>query len=82
MSTHNIRFYGEIMKIIPKLSRLMRLWYLLHRQPAKAQASLRINAVSPEPSLFAHMKFGSRRRVQPKIRHLALLEGCACTFEE
>ena len=37
----------------------------------KAQASLRIRPVSPEPLLFAHMKYGSRRRVQPKIRHLA-----------
>ena len=44
----------------------MRLWYLPHMRPAKAQASLRIRAVSPEPSLFAYMKYGSRRRVQPK----------------
>ena len=43
----------------------MRLWYLSHRWPAKAQASLRILAVSPEPSLFAHINYGSRRRVQP-----------------
>ena len=35
------------------MSKHMRLWYLSHRQPAKAQASLRICAVSPEPSLFA-----------------------------
>ena len=28
-----------------------------------------ICAVSPEPSLFAHMNYGSRRRVRPKIRH-------------
>ena len=41
----------------------MRLWYLSYRRPAKAQASLRICAVSPEPSLFAHMKYGSRQRV-------------------
>ena len=41
----------------------MRLRYLSYRRPAKAQASLRICAVSPEPSLFAHMKYGSRRRV-------------------
>ena len=27
--------------------------------------------ISPEPSLFAHIKYGSRRRVRPKIRHLA-----------
>ena len=39
-------------------------------------------AVSPEPSLFAHMKYGSRRRVRPKIRHLAPLNGCACAFTE
>ena len=45
------------------MSQLMRLWYLSHRRPAKAQASLRIRAVSPEPSLFAHMKYGSRWRV-------------------
>ena len=38
--------------------------------------------VSPEPSLFAYMNYGSRRRVKPKIRHLASLDGCACVFEE
>ena len=47
------------------LNQLMRLWYLSHRRPAKAQASLRIRAVSPEPSLFAHMKCGSRRKGRP-----------------
>ena len=65
----------------PQMGQLMRLWYLSHRRPAKAQASLRIHAVSPEPSLFAHMKYGSRRRDRPKIRHLAPLDGCACAFE-
>ena len=49
----------------------MRLWYLAHGQPAKAQASLCICAVSPVPLLFAHMKYGSRQRVRRKIRHLA-----------
>ena len=40
-------------------------------------------AFSPEPSLFTHMKYdGSRRRVRPKIRHLAPLDGWACAFEE
>ena len=52
----------------------MRLWYLSNRRPAKAQVSLRICAVSPEPSLFAYMKHRSRRRVWPKIRHLAPLD--------
>ena len=39
-------------------------------------------APSPEPSLFAHMKYRSRWRVWPNIRHLAPLDGCACAFEE
>ena len=51
----------------------MRLLYLSHKRPAKAQESLRIRAVSPEPSLSAHVKFGIRRRVRPKIRHIASL---------
>ena len=53
------------------MSQLMRLWYLLHRRPAR-----------PEPSLFAHMNYGNRRRIRLKIRHLAPLDGRACAFEE
>ena len=48
----------------------MRLWYLSHRQPGKVQARLRIHAVSPEPSLFAHRKYESRLSVRPKTRHM------------
>ena len=44
-----------------RMSQLMRLWYLSHRRSAQAQARLRTRSVSPEPSLFAHIKFGSRR---------------------
>ena len=64
-----------------QMSYPMRLWYLSHRRPAKAQASLRICTDSPKPLLFAHMKYGSRGRVRPKIRHLAPLD-FACAFEE
>ena len=35
-----------------------------------------------ESSLFPHTKYGSRRRVRPKVRHLAPLDSCVCTFEE
>ena len=56
------------------LSQLMRSWYLSHRRPAKAQV------VSPEPSLFAHMKYKSGRRVRPNL--IASLGGCACAFEQ
>ena len=55
----------------------MRLWFLSHRWPAKAQESLRLCTVSLKPLLFAHMKYESRQRFWPKIR-----DGCACTFEE
>ena len=44
----------------------MRLRYLSHRRPVKAQASLHIRAVLLEPSVFAHMKYGSSWRVRPK----------------
>ena len=54
------------------LSQLMRFWYLSHRW----QRRLR------QPLLFAHMKYGNRQRVRPKIRHLASLDGWACAFEE
>ena len=53
VGTHNICFYRD-------MSQLMRLWYLSHRRPANAQVSLGIHAVSPEPSLFTHMNYGSR----------------------
>ena len=33
------------LEIYIHMSQVMRLWYLSHRQPAKAQASLRIRAV-------------------------------------
>ena len=46
-------------------------WYLSHRRPAKAQASLCICAVSPEPSVFASIKYGNRRRIWPNFRHVA-----------
>ena len=51
---------GCLLAYLRVISQLMRLWYLSHRQPVKAQASLHIRAVLPEPSLFAHMKYGSK----------------------
>ena len=76
-SSDNFEYYYPI----GDMSQLMRFWYLSHRRPAKAKASLRICAVSPEPLLFAHMNY-SRRRIRQKIRHLAPLDGCAGVFEE
>ena len=65
-----------------EMSQLMRLWYLSHRRPAKAQGSLRIRAASPEPLLFANMKYGNRGRIRPKIRNLAPLADCTYAFED
>ena len=36
------------------MDRVKRIWYLSPMRAAKVQASLRIRAVSPEPSLLAH----------------------------
>ena len=84
MVPYNINTVEREMKSLKTfhLSQLMRLWYLSHRWTANVLASLRICAVSPEPLLFAHMKYGSIPRIRQEIRHLAPLDGCACLFEE
>ena len=48
---------------------------------AKVQASLRIRAVSPEPSLLAHTSSESRGTVRQKARSLAPLNGWACAVK-
>ena len=45
---------------------------------AKVQASLRMRAVSPEPSLLAHTSSESRGTFRQKARSLAPLNGWAC----
>ena len=70
----------------------MTLWYLhvSDRRPAKAQASLRVRAVSPEPSLYPRSlakAFAVRthevwKYTKGPIRNLSPLDGCACAFEE
>ena len=48
---------------------------------AKVQASLRICAVSPEPSLLAHTSSESRGTFRQKARSLAPLNGLACAVK-
>ena len=52
-----------------KLGRFMRKGYLSYRLTAKAQASLHIHIVSPEPPLFPHTIQGTRGsfRQEPEI---------------
>ena len=47
----------------------------------KVQASLRIRAVSPEPSLLAHTSNESRETFRQKARSLAPLNGWACAVK-
>ena len=58
-----------------------RIWYLLPMRAAKVQASLRIRAVSPEPSLLAHTSSESRGSFRQKAISLAPLNGWACAVK-
>ena len=71
---------GVVLFII-KMDRVKRIWYLSHMRAAKVQASLRIRAVSPEPSLLAHTSSESRGTVRQKTRSLAPLNGWACAVK-
>ena len=48
---------------------------------AKVQASRRIRAVSPEPSLLAHTSSESRGTFTQKARYLVPLNGWACAVK-
>ena len=48
---------------------------------AKVQTSLRIRAISPEPSLLTHTSSESRGTFRQKARSLAPLNGWACAVE-
>ena len=63
------------------MGRAKRIWYLSPMRAAKVQASLRIRAVSPEPSLLAHTSSESRRTFRQKARSLAPLNDWACAVK-
>ena len=67
--------------ILNNMDRVKRIWYLSPMRAAKVQASLRIRAVSPEPSLLAHISSESRGTFRQKARSLAPLSGWACAVE-
>ena len=68
-------------KVRLHMDRVKRIWYLSHMRAAKVQASLRIRAVSPEPSLLAHTNSESRGTFRQKARSLAPLNGWACAVK-
>ena len=63
------------------MDRVKRIWYLSPMRAAKVQASLRIRAVSPEPSLLAHTSSESRGTFRQKARSLAPLNSWACAVK-
>ena len=66
---------------LSELDRVKRIWYLSPMRAAKAQASLRIRAVSPELPLLAHTSSESRGTFRQKARPLAPLNGWACAVK-
>ena len=67
--------------VCPVSNGIWRIWYLSPMRAAKVQASLRIRAVSPEPSLLAHTSSESRGTFRQKSRSLAPLNGWACAVK-
>ena len=65
----------------PQLDRVKRILYLSPMRAAKVQASLRIRAVSPEPSLLAQTSSESRGTFRQKARSRASLNGWACAVK-
>ena len=68
-------------QIFHYLDRVKRIWYLSLMRATKVQASLRIRAVSPEPSLLAHTSSESRGTFWQKTRSLAPLNGWTCAVK-
>ena len=64
-----------------QMDRVKRIWYLSPMRAAKVQASLRIRAVSPEPSLLAYTSSESRGTFRQKARSQAPLNGWACAVK-
>ena len=50
------------------MDRVKRIWYLSPMRAATVQASLRIRAVSPEPSLLAYTSSESRGTFRQRAR--------------
>ena len=78
---HFVGFVMRRLKYILYMDRVKRIWYLSPMRAAKVQASLRIRAVSPEPSLLAHTSSESRGTVRQKAWSLAPLNGWACAVK-
>ena len=75
--SHGLRLQTYVLHMDP----VKQIRYLSPMRAAKVQASLRIRAVSPEPSLLAHTSSESRGTFRQKARSLAPLNGWACAVK-
>ena len=80
-NNNNKTNHWQFLKYHNYMDRVKRIWYLSPMRAAKVQASLRIRAVSPEPSLLAHTSSESRGTFRQKARSLATLNGWACAVK-
>ena len=82
---HNLNLHSHLYSkrciYLDHMDRVKRIWYLSLMRAATVQASLRIRAVSPEPSLLAHTSSESRGTFRQKARSLAPLNGWACAVK-
>ena len=60
----------------------MGIWYLSHRRAAKGQTSLRIRAVSSDPSLLAHINDGNKLGSRQRFKELVTLGSCECMLKQ
>ena len=80
LDTYNYMDTGSALWI-SDMSPVKRIWYLSPMRAAKVQASLRIRAVSPEPSLLAYTSSESKGTFTQKARSQAPLNGWACAVK-
>ena len=78
---HYFKRFGYLDLADSYMDRVKRIWYLSPMRAAKVRASLRIRAVSPEPSLLAHTSSESRGTFRQKARSLAPLNGWTCAVK-
>ena len=75
------KYLNQRFKFKNYLDRVKQIWYLSPMKAVKVQVSLRIHAVSPEPSLLAHTSSESWGTFRQKARSLAPLNVWACAVK-
>ena len=77
----NVLFFSYFCSKKPERYTIDPHYPLLHMRTAKVQVTLRIHAVSPAPSLFAHLSYRSWITFSQRTKVLDLLRCWACTLK-